>query len=414
MQKYRSGHAPTAAIATVRKVQIGTGMGAPGFAAIVAPDLGHPQAVQAIMRQSGQVAPPFARVPLDGVKMAFGVGAGSNIGRAAFLIITYTATIFDKMVIAGASSITARGAIERVGEVHVLWSQWFLAYLPCDIITILIAWRLTLWLYPPEKPALDADAGYLSGEQASLGRWDAQSTRAALLIALAIGLWLTDFLHHVSPAVIGLGVGLATVLPGVGVLTVEDLKRVNYLPVFFVATAVSMGSVLAETKVLDLLTGSVLSWMEPMLGSVLQSTLVLYWTAFVYHFFLASEISMLGTSIPVLMQFAKTHGLDPLLVGMTWTFGAGGKLFAYQSAVLIVGLSYGYFSSRDLLKLGFLLTLVECAVLLLLVFVCHVVSSSCRKSTCPGWPHAGRVQPTPGCSSRAGNPASAGAPGSPP
>jgi len=183
-----------------------------------------------------------------GVTEAFGVGAGSNIGRAAFLIITYTATIFDKMVIAGASSITARGAIERVGEVHVLWSQWFLAYLPCDIITILIAWRLTLWLYPPEKPALDADAGYLSGEQASIGRWDAQSTRAALLIALAIGLWLTDFLHHISPAVIGLGVGLATVLPGVGVLTVDDLKRVNYLPVFFVATAVSMGEVLAETK----------------------------------------------------------------------------------------------------------------------------------------------------------------------
>ena len=72
--------------------------------------------------------------------------------------------------------------------------------------------------------------------------------------------------------------------------------------------------------------------------------------------------------LPDLEQFAKTHGLDPLLVGMTWTFGAGGKLFAYQSAVLIVGLSYGYFSSRDLLKLGFLLTLVECAVLLLLVF----------------------------------------------
>ena len=64
----------------MRKVQIGTGMGAPGFAAIVAPDLGHPQAVQAIMRQSGQVAPPFARVPLDGVKMAFGVGAGRHKG----------------------------------------------------------------------------------------------------------------------------------------------------------------------------------------------------------------------------------------------------------------------------------------------------------------------------------------------
>jgi len=142
----------------------------------------------------------------------------------------------------------------------------------------------------------------------------------------------------------------------------------NYLPVFFVAAAVSMGEVLVQTKALGLLTTVLLSWMEPMLGSVLQTTLVLYWTAFVYHIFLASEISMLGTSIPVLMNFAKSHGMDPLLLGMIWTFGAGGKLFAYQSGVLIVGMSYGYFNSKDLFRLGLLLTLVQCVLLLLLVF----------------------------------------------
>jgi di/tricarboxylate transporter len=303
-----------------------------------------------------------------GLVEAFGVGPGSNIGRAMFLIITYTASIFDKMIIAGAASITARGAIERVGGVEVLWSQWFFAYLPCDIITILVAWRLTLWLYPPEKRALTREQGYVEQELRQMGGWTAERTRAALLIALAIGLWMTDFIHHISPSIIGLGVGLAAVLPGIGVLTVEDMKRMNYLPVFFVAAAVSMGEVLVQTKALGLLTDVLLSWMEPLLGSLLQSTLVLYWTAFAYHIFLASEISMLGTSIPVLMNFAKSHGMDPLLVGMIWTFAASGKLFAYQSGVLIVGMSYGYFGSRDLFRLGLLLTLVQCVLLLGLVF----------------------------------------------
>ncbi|PYR73034.1 MAG: hypothetical protein DMF87_26800, partial [Acidobacteria bacterium] len=218
-----------------------------------------------------------------GLVEAFGLGPGSNVGRAMFLILTYTASIFDKMIIAGAASITARGAIERVGGVEVLWSQWFLAYLPCDIITILAAWRLTLWLYPPEKPSLTRDeAAYLEREIRQIGGWTPESTRAALLIELAIGLWMTDFIHHISPSIIGLCVGLAAVLPGIGVLSVEDMKRMNYLPVFFVAAAVSMGEVLVQTKTLDLLTGVLLSWMEPLLGSLLQSTLVLYWTAFAY------------------------------------------------------------------------------------------------------------------------------------
>src|SRR5439155_1550355 len=164
-----------------------------------------------------------------------------------------SAGLFDKMVIAGASSITARGLIERAGGVQVLWSRWFLAYLPCSLMTIFIAWRLMLWFFPPEKPELSGGEHYVRGEIEKMGSW----------------------------------------------------------------------------------------------------------TPFVYHFFLASEISMLGTSMPLLMNFAKAHNFNPLLLGMIWSFAAGGKIFVNQSAVMTVGYSYGYFEARDLLRIGFALTVIE-------------------------------------------------------
>src|SRR5229473_3240571 len=86
-----------------------------------------------------------------GLMEVFALGPGSNVGRGLFVIITYTASIFDKAIIAGATSITARGLIEKFGGVQVLWSQWLFAYLPCDLLTIFAAWRLTLWFFPPEK-----------------------------------------------------------------------------------------------------------------------------------------------------------------------------------------------------------------------------------------------------------------------
>ncbi len=298
---------------------------------------------------------------------AFGVGPGSNIGRGMLLIVTYSAGLFDKMVIAGASSITARGLIERLGGVQVLWSRWFLAYVPCTLITIFIAWRLMLWLFPPEKPALSGGDHYVRAEIEKMGPWTPLQVRAALLALVAMGLWLTDFIHGISPSIIGLGIGFCAVLPGLGVLTAEDLKRVNLLPTFFVAAALGMGEVLNQTKALSLLTNVVFAWMEPLLSNVFVTTLVLYWTGFVYHFFLASEISMLGTSMPLLMNFAKAHSFNPLLLGMIWSFAAGGKIFVYQSAVMMVGYSYGYFQAKDLLRIGFLLTVVESIILMLLV-----------------------------------------------
>jgi len=298
---------------------------------------------------------------------AFGVGPGSNIGRGMLLIVTYSAGLFDKMVIAGASSITARGLIERLGGVQVLWSRWFLAYVPCTLITIFIAWRLMLWLFPPEKPALSGGDHYVRAEIEKMGPWTPLQVRAALLALVAMGLWLTDFIHGISPSIIGLGIGFCAVLPGLGVLNVEDFKRVNLLPTFFVAAALGMGEVLNQTKALSLLTNVVFAWMEPLLSNVFVTTLVLYWTGFVYHFFLASEISMLGTSMPLLMNFAKAHSFNPLLLGMIWSFAAGGKIFVYQSAVMMVGYSYGYFQAKDLLRIGFLLTVVESIILMLLV-----------------------------------------------
>jgi di/tricarboxylate transporter len=271
------------------------------------------------------------------------------------------------MIIAGAASITARGAIERVGGVEVLWSQWFFAYLPCDLLTILIAWRLTMWLYPPEKATLPGGAAFLSEELRKMGAWTTMEIKSAALMLAGIGLWLTDFVHHLPSPMIGLGVGLAAIVPRFGILTTEDVRKINFLPIFFVASAISMSHVLHETGALEDLTTVLFAWMEPFITSVWASTFVLYWSAFVYHILIGDEISMLATSLPVLMEYAKAKGLDPLALGMIWTFGAGAKVFIYQSAVLVVGYSYGFFEGKDMFKVGLWLTVIEALILLLLV-----------------------------------------------
>ena len=302
-----------------------------------------------------------------GLIEAFGLGVGSNVGRGMFLILTYTAGVFDKTIIAGAAAITGRGIMEDIGHVPVLWSRWLVAYLPSDIVTILVAWRLTLWLYPPEKAALPGGRQYLEEELRRAGPWTGLEKKSLALMLTAIVLWATDFVHHISPSMIGLGIGLLAVLPFMRILGIEDLKKLNFLQLFFVAATVSMGKVLSATNALAVLTNLVFGWMEPLLSHSLLSIFVLYWAGFAYHLFLASEISMLGTSMPLLMQFASAHGLSALKLGMIWVFASGGKIFVYQSGVLIIGYAYGYFRSKDLLWLGLLMSLVDSVVLLVVV-----------------------------------------------
>jgi anion transporter len=302
-----------------------------------------------------------------GLIEVFGLPRGSNVGRGIFVTLTYTAGIFDKMVIAGATSILARGLIERTTGIEVYWSQWLLAFLPCVVVTMLVIWRLVLWLYPPEKEALRGGVQFLDDSLQKMGPWTRMEKHALFLMSCAIALWATDLIHHISPAVIGIGVGLLAAVRGVGILELEDLKRLNYLPVFFTATAISMGEVLLKTNALSSMTAVMFAWMRPWVTNAFSMAFVPYWTAFVYHIFLGNEISMLATSVPPLMNFARTAGIHPLPLGLVWAFAAGGKIFVYQSGVMVTGYSYGYFEAKDLLRVGFVLTVVESLVLLFLV-----------------------------------------------
>ena len=299
-----------------------------------------------------------------GIISLFGVDKNSNIARGMFLLMTYTCAIFDKMIIAGTGAITARNVIERIGQVDVTYSWWLLAFFPCALTTIFVGWRLTLWLFPPEIESLENRKADVQAHFRQVSAWSPMHTKACILVLLALTLWLTDWMHGISAAKVAFGVGLIGLLPFVDVLNADDFRKANLLPYFFVAAALGMSEVLRETGGLKVLTDTFLGGMEPLLASKAIAVPVLYWTAFVYHFFTASEISMLATSLPILMEFAKSHGLDALWIGMVWTFAAGGKLFAYQSAPLIVGYAYGYFRHTDTLKLGAILTVVEFLALL--------------------------------------------------
>jgi len=303
-----------------------------------------------------------------GLMEVLGIRPGSNIGRGIFITLTYTAGVFDKMVLAGAASILGRGMIERATHIPVYWSLWLLAFLPCALITIPFTWRLVLKLYPPEELfAPERAAALLDDELKNMGALSLIEKKTLLLMILAVVLWMTDLIHHISPAMIGIGAGLLAAIPGIGILNQEDLKRVNYLPVFFVAAAISMSDVLVETKALATLTSVMFGWMGPVLTNPYAVAVIPYWTAFAYHLLLGNEISMLASSLPALLRFASSHGLSPLQLGLIWSFAAGGKIFVYQSGVMVMGYSYGHFEARDLFRVGLILTILESALLLVLV-----------------------------------------------
>src|SRR5207248_6663670 len=112
-----------------------------------------------------------------------------------------------------------------------------------------------------------------------MGSWSSMEIKSIILMFGAIALWVTDFVHHIPAPMIGLGVGLVALLPRLGVLDAEDARKINYLPIFFVAAATSLSNVLVQTKALDVVTTVLFDWMKPHITGGIASTMILYWSA---------------------------------------------------------------------------------------------------------------------------------------
>ena len=103
---------------------------------------------------SGQVA---ILAPLAlGIVTSLGLSPQSNTAKGMFLLMSYVSTVYDKVMLASPTTIIAWGLLTKAG-IHVLWGQWFLAFVPLALLTLFTGWLLVCWLYPPETVARPSD-----------------------------------------------------------------------------------------------------------------------------------------------------------------------------------------------------------------------------------------------------------------
>lgn len=345
-----------------------------------------------------------------GMVAALGLPSHSNMAKGLFLILSYVRSTCSKMVLSSGPVVLAWGILEKQAGVHVLWSQWFLAFLPLALPTILTSWLTMRWLYPPETTTQPLDHTSWHDLLRSLGPWSGDERKVLGWLLLAIVLWATDFWHHISPAAIGVGIGLLLTFPRVGVLDAKAVKGVNFCLIVFAGGVVSMANVLTATHALTPLVDLMGTWHDTLMSTSWRATLTLYWGGFLYHFLVGSEFTMVSTLLPVLLHVAGTQGYNLVAMGILWVFAGSGKLFVYQNAGLILGYSYGFFQAKDVLKVGAVLTVVEGLLILGLVTLywpliglswrtvppAQVISSDAAdvpEAQTPPWQHAAaRVQ----------------------
>lgn len=289
---------------------------------------------------------------------AFGFAPGSR-GRIGITVTAALSAVVPGFGIlpANVPNLVMLGGADTLYGLQITYAEWLLIHFPIlgflKAVAIVLVARI---LFPAELPAAVGS----SEAHRSLG---AEEKRLAALLALALLLWATDFLHGIAPSWVALGAGLACFLPPFRLIDQDEIAQaIQIKPLIFIAGVLSLGPVVTATGFGDVLASQFLAiaGLEPganasnfatILGASIATTL------------LGTAPTVPAVWTPLAEGLAQATGIPLKSIVMMQVLAFSTLILPYQVPPAVVGLALGGVPLRQ----GILSTLAVAAITLLIL-----------------------------------------------
>lgn len=293
----------------------------------------------------------------------------SNYGKAMMIGIPFAALIGGVGTPAGSSlNVLALSLLKSTSNIEVSFLQWSAIGLPLVVVTIPLAWKLLMWMFPPE---LDRLAGIedIEKDYQALGSLTTKEYKFITIITLMLITWFTEPFHKVPlPATATIGAVLFF-LPGIDLLTWENSKnRIGWDTILLIGAASSLGTALWQSGAALWIAKTALAGITGA-GAFVVILFVVVFTILI-HLLVPVNPAIVSIMVPSLAAMAVSMGVSPAFLVIPMGFTVSAAFLLPLDPVPLITYPARYYSMVDYFKGGWpvciLWTIVMTAGMLLL------------------------------------------------
>jgi sodium-dependent dicarboxylate transporter 2/3/5 len=289
----------------------------------------------------------------------------SQFGRALMIATAFGPLVGGIATPAGtAANLVAIGQLKQLANVDVSFARWMLYGVPASLLMIPVAWRLLLWLFPPELEHLPFTRDDVRRRLDGLGPLGATERWTLAIFGIVIATWLlTPFMAGwsggaIDPPVeaVALAGGLALFMPGVRVLSWKEAEReIEWGGLMLIVAGLSLGLVVYQTGAARWLAWVLLGQLT-LVPTLLQSFVIVLAVAGLHLLFSSNTVTA-SIIVPILVALAHDLNLNVWATVAPAAFTSSlAFILVSEGPTTIIPYSSGYFSISDMARAGVAMT----------------------------------------------------------
>jgi di/tricarboxylate transporter len=236
------------------------------------------------------------------------------------------------------------GIVTNITQAPVSWSQYAVHNLPFSLLFSAVSIAIVIIALKPEKELENKEV--IVKKYNELGIMTSNEKKVVVLLILTIIALITDSIHQIDAAWIFMIIGAVCFLPGIELMDDQQLGKLNYKILLFVAGCMSIGTVATACGAGRWIADILFPYLA---GTPLYTTVAAWFFGVALNFALTPMAALASFTAPI-TEVCIQAGINPLPVIYAFLQGLDQYLLPYEFAGLLFVYSYGYMSMKNMLK----------------------------------------------------------------